>query len=166
MSKAKAELSVTKRMLLEFIKFKSNNGHQFFMGNEKIAHALDLTTNSAKVMVNDLIRQGYLIKDTDNKGRRLLSVSEKEYTPVNYIDMRNIEKHMLKQDAINFQEEAKYYKQELTLANIRIETLSQEKETLNAQLLQIKQYAQSLKGIFTTLGLDENQINELISYTD
>ena len=60
----------------------------------------------------------------------------------------------------------KYYKQELTLANIRIETLSQEKETLNAQLLQIKQYAQSLKNIFITLGLDENQINELISYAD
>ena len=51
MSKSKAELSITKRLLLDFIKYKTNNNHTFFMGNDKIAAALGLTVNSAKVMV-------------------------------------------------------------------------------------------------------------------
>ena len=53
MSKSKAELSITKRLLLDFIKYKTNNNHQFFMGNDKIAMALGLTVNSAKVLVNE-----------------------------------------------------------------------------------------------------------------
>ena len=40
MSKSKAELSITKRLLLDFIKYKTNNNHTFFMGNDKIAAAL------------------------------------------------------------------------------------------------------------------------------
>lgn len=65
MSKSKAELPITKRLLLDFIKYKTNNNHTFFMGNDKIAAALGLTVNSAKVMVNELIREGYLLKSTD-----------------------------------------------------------------------------------------------------
>lgn len=79
MSKSKAELSITKRLLLDFIKYKTNNNHQFFMGNDKIAMALGLTVNSAKVRVNELIREGYLLKSTDNHGRRVLSLSGKSY---------------------------------------------------------------------------------------
>ena len=65
MSKSKAELSITKRLLLDFIKYKTNNNHTFFMGNDKIAAAFGLTVNSAKVMVNELIREGYLLKSTE-----------------------------------------------------------------------------------------------------
>ena len=65
MSKSKAELSITKRLLLDFIKYKTNNNHTFFMGNDKIAAALGLTVTSAKVMVNELIREGYLLKSTE-----------------------------------------------------------------------------------------------------
>lgn len=77
MSKSKAELSITKRLLLDFIKYKTNNNHTFFMGNDKIAAALGLTVNSAKVMVNELIREGYLLKSTDIHGRRVLNLSGK-----------------------------------------------------------------------------------------
>lgn len=42
MSKSKAELSITKRLLLDFIKYKTNNNHTFFMGNDKIAASLGL----------------------------------------------------------------------------------------------------------------------------
>lgn len=73
MSKSKAELSISKRLLLDFIKYKTNNNHTFFMGNDKIAAALGLTVNSAKVMVNELIREGYLLKSTDTHGRRVLN---------------------------------------------------------------------------------------------
>lgn len=72
MSKSKAELSITKRLLLDFIKYKTNNNHTFFMGNDKIAAALGLTVNSAKVMVNELIREGYLLKSTDSPFQLIL----------------------------------------------------------------------------------------------
>ena len=75
MSSSKAQLSITKRVLLDFVKFKTNNNFKFFGGNEYIASVLDLTKNTAKTFVNDLIREGYLYKETDKKGRRLLSLS-------------------------------------------------------------------------------------------
>ena len=82
MSKSKAELSITKRLLLDFIKYKTNNNYQFFMGNDKIAMALGLTVNSAKVLVNELIREGYLLKAKDNHSRRVLSLSGKPYLTI------------------------------------------------------------------------------------
>ena len=66
MSSSKAQLSITKRVLLDFVKFKTNNNFKFFGGNEYIASVLDLTKNTAKTFVNDLIREGYLYKETDN----------------------------------------------------------------------------------------------------
>ena len=92
MSKSKAELSITKRLLLDFIKYKTNNNHIFFMGNDKIAAALGLTVNSAKVMVNELIREGYLLKSTDIHGRRVLNFSGKPYLTISCVDLSNIDK--------------------------------------------------------------------------
>ena len=42
-SSSKAQLSITKRVLLDYIKFKTNNNFKFFAGNEYIADVLDLT---------------------------------------------------------------------------------------------------------------------------
>ena len=66
MSKSKATLSITERVLLDFIKFKTNRNFKFFMSNDKIALALELTPNSAKVMVNKLVRESYLVREQDN----------------------------------------------------------------------------------------------------
>ena len=65
MSKSKSDLSITKRVLLDFIKYKTQNGHQFFASNDYVAKGLDLTENTAKTFVNDLIRDGYLYKEID-----------------------------------------------------------------------------------------------------
>ncbi len=110
MSKSKAELSITKRLLLDFIKYKTNNNHTFFMGNDKIAAALGLTVNSAKVMVNELIREGYLLKSTDTHGRRVLNLSGKSYLTISCVDLSNIDKRILAQEILNYQRDAEYYK--------------------------------------------------------
>lgn len=60
------------------------------MGNDKIAAALGLTVNSAKVMVNELIREGYLLKSTDIHGRRVLNFSGKPYLTISCVDLSNI----------------------------------------------------------------------------
>ena len=97
MSKSKATLSITERLLLDFIKYKTNNNHKFFMGNDKIAMALGLTVNSAKVMINGLIREGYLIKSMDTHGRRMLELSDKPYLTIACVDLSNVDKRIILQ---------------------------------------------------------------------
>lgn len=126
MSKSKAELSITKRLLLDFIKYKTNNNHTFFMGNDKIAAALGLTVNSAKVMVNELIREGYLIKSTDIHGRRVLNLSGKSYLTISCVDLSNIDKRILAQEVLNYQRDAEYYKQQYELEKARADRLVEE----------------------------------------
>lgn len=126
MSKSKAELSITKRLLLDFIKYKTNNNHTFFMGNDKIAAALGLTVNSAKVMVNELIREGYLLKSTDIHGRRVLNLSGKPYLTISCVDLSNIDKRILAQEVLNYQRDAEYYKQQYELEKARADRLAEE----------------------------------------
>lgn len=126
MSKSKAELSITKRLLLDFIKYKTNNNHTFFMGNDKIAAALGLTVNSAKVMVNELIREGYLLKSTDIHGRRVLNLSGKTYLTISCVDLSNIDKRILAQEVLNYQRDAEYYKQQYELERARADRLAEE----------------------------------------
>lgn len=126
MSKSKAELSITKRLLLDFIKYKTNNSHQFFMGNDKIAMALGLTVNSAKVLVNELIREGYLLKSTDNHDRRVLNLSGKPYLTISCVDLSNIDKKIIAQEAVNYQRDAEYYKQQYEFEKARADRLAEE----------------------------------------
>ena len=112
MSKSKSELSITKRVLLDFVKFKTQNGHQFFASNEYIAKGLDLTQSTAKTFVNDLIRDGYLYKEIDKTGKRILSLTGKEYKPL-FEDMRNMDKKILKEDRDNFERDNKYLNEQL-----------------------------------------------------
>ena len=100
MSKSKATLSITERLLLDFVKYKTNNNHKFFMGNDKIAMALGLTVNSVKVMINSLIREGYLIKSMDNHGRRMLELSDKPYLTIACVDLSNVDKRIILQQTI------------------------------------------------------------------
>lgn len=125
MSKSKATLSITERLLLDFIKFKTNHNFKFFMNNEKIALALDLTPNSAKVMVNKLAREGYLIKEHDNHDRRVLSLSGKAYTPL-FVDLRNVEKKLILLELANYQRDTEYYKQQYELEKARADRLAEE----------------------------------------
>lgn len=128
MSKSKAELSITKRLLLDFIKYKTNNNHTFFMGNDKIAAALGLTVNSAKVkvMVNELIREGYLLKYTDIHGRRVLNLSGKSYLTISCVDLSNIDKRILAQEVLNYQRDAEYYKQQYELEKDSADRLAED----------------------------------------
>ena len=123
MSKSKATLSITERLLLDFIKYKTNNNHKFFMGNDKIAMALGLTVNSAKVMINSLIREGYLIKSIDNHGRRILELSDKPYLTIACVDLSNVDKRIILQEALNFQRDAEYYKKQYEFEKSRADRL-------------------------------------------
>ena len=175
MSKSKSDLSITKRVLLDFIKYKTQNGHQFFASNDYVAKGLDLTENTAKTFVNDLIRDGYLYKEIDKQGRRILSLTGKEYRPL-FEDMRNFDKKVLKEDRDNFERENKYLNEQLSMENAHCEQLSNQNTELvlsNAELTQrvqkleeelagLKKRVSSLENIFYQNGMSLNQLEELI----
>lgn len=175
MSKSKSDLSITKRVLLDYIKYKTQNGHQFFANNDYVAKGLDLTENTAKTFINNLIRDGYLYKEVDKLGRRILSLTGKEYRPL-FEDMRNIDKKVLKEDRDNFERENKYLNEQLSYETAHCEQLSNQKTELvlsNAELTQrvqkleeelssLKKRVSSLENIFYQNGMSRNQLEELI----
>jgi DNA-binding MarR family transcriptional regulator len=65
MSERQRKLTITERFILTFIGYKTKGDFKFFMNNEKLAKAICCTTSSTKVMVNKLVREGYLIKNCD-----------------------------------------------------------------------------------------------------
>ena len=128
MSRSKAELSITERYILTYIGYKTNNGFKFFMNNETLAQIICCTIPSTKVLVNKLVREGYLIKTCDDRGRRQLSLSERKFMPLDGVNMSNIDKTYLLQELSNYQRDADYYKNELKEAQIRIKMLENERD--------------------------------------
>ena len=129
MSKSKSELSITKRYMLEYICFKTRNNYAFFANNEFIAEAIGLTVNTAKTFINDLIRDGYLYKEIDKKGRRVLSLTGKEYKRL-CLDMTNVDKKVLKSERDTAVNENQYLQEQLTFSEGRVNSLVSEKTDL------------------------------------
>ena len=159
MSRSKAELSITERLLLTYIGYKTNKNFKFFMTNETLAKVICCKTSTTKVMVNKLVREGYLIKSCDDKGRRQLSLSGREFTPLDGVNMSNIEKNMLKHDAQDQEQWANYYKNELNEAQIRIKSLENERDDYKNAL-------ETLMSVLATKGIDIENIEEMLkNYT-
>ena len=134
MSRSKAELSITERYILTYIGYKTNNGFKFFMNNETLAQIICCTIPSTKVLVNKLVREGYLIKTYDDKGRRQLSLSERKFMPLDGVNMSNVDKTYLLQELSNYQRDSDYYKTELKEAQTRIKSLENERNNLQNTL--------------------------------
>ena len=175
MPKKQSDLSITKRVLLSYIQFRTRNQFKVYESNDYIAKALDIMASSAKVFVNELVRDGYLDKEIDKQGRRILSLTGKEYRPL-FEDMRNIDKKVLKEDRDNFERENKYLNEQLSMETSHVEQLSNQNTELvlsNAELTQrvqkleeelagLKKRVSSLENIFYQNGMSPNQLEELI----
>ena len=132
-----AHLSMVERYLLTFIKYKTNNHHTFFMNNESIAQQIGCKTSSTKVLINKLIREGYILKMEGKNGRRELALSGKYYVPLDGVDMSNQEKSLLKQDIKNFERMEKQYKQDLSTLKQQIADITLERDDLDKALQKI-----------------------------
>lgn len=176
MSKSKSELSITKRVLLDFVKYRTQTGWQFYASNEHIAQALDLTVSTAKTFVNDLIRDGYLYKEIDKTGKRILSLTGKEYKPL-FEDLRNIDKKILKEDKDNFERDNKYLREQLRYETALKERYSSENsdlfllnqeltyrvQGLEAEVATLKQRVSALENIFYSNGVTKEKLEEMLA---
>ena len=147
MSERQGKLTITERLILTYIGYKTNRNFKFFMNNETLAKAICCKTSSTKVMVNKLVREGYLIKTYDDKGRRQLSLAGRYFTPLDGVNMSNIEKNMLKHDASDQEQWANYYKKELDDAQNRIKLLENERDNYKNAL-------ETLMSILATKGIN------------
>ena len=164
MSKRKSELSMTKRVLLDYIKFRTHNNFKFYEGNEYIAQALELTPGSAKVFVNDLIRDGYLYKEIDKQGRRVLSYTGKEYMPL-FEDMRNVDKKVLKQEKEDLKRDNDYLNQELETHKTYADRLRTERTELvlsNTELtIKVRELEERIQKLEEQVSKQSSRINDL-----
>ena len=135
------KLSITQRYLLTYIKFRTNNNHQFYAQNKAISEVIGCTVDSTKVIINKLIREGYITKITDDKGRRVLSLSGKEFPPLDGVNMGNISKSLLKQDIAEQEQWANYYQKE----NKELKASLEEMQTNFKETQTIKMFAQEEK---------------------
>ena len=151
MSRSKAELSITERYILTYIGYKTNNGFKFFMNNETLAQIICCTIPSTKVLVNKLVREGYLIKTCDDRGRRQLSLSERKFMPLDGVNMSNVDKTYLLQELANYQRDSDYYKNELKEAQIRIKMLENERDSYKNAL-------ETLMSVLSSKGIDLDEV--------
>ena len=179
MPKKQSDLSITKRVLLSYIQFRTRNQFKFYESNDYIAKALDIMASSAKVFVNELVRDGYLYRELDKQGRRILSLTGKEYRPL-FEDMRNIDKKVLKEDRDNFERENKYLNEQLSMENAHVEQLSNQNTDLvlsNAELTQrvqkleeelagLKKRVSNLENIFYQNGVTPEQLERMVEQSE
>ena len=135
------ELSPSERMILDYIKFKTNNKVVFFASNQHIATYIGIKPSSTKVLINGLIRKGYLIRGTDGKHVRTLSLSGKEYLPMAGCNMADLDKGGLKKERDTYKDEyerlTKWVDElqaENNLLKQKCATLEQNLNNLNTQL--------------------------------
>lgn len=157
MSRSKSALSITQRLLIDYVKFKTNHNFKFFAKNDKIAQALDLTEASAKVMINTLVKEGYLVKQLDEHGRRYLSYSGKEYKPL-FENMADVDKKILKQDMEYHENWHNEYKKQLDAAR-------NDNDYLHDQIIKVGQRVYDLEHIFYANGCTPEQLEEIIKQT-
>ena len=126
------KLSPSERMILDFIKFRTNHSGHFYAGNQSIATYIGIKTSSAKVLINGLIRKGYLIRETDGKHKRELSLSGKEYLPMAGCNMADLDKNGIKK-------ERDLYKSENDHLNKWVDELQAENSQLKREYTALEQ---------------------------
>ena len=97
MSHLKLEISVSERLILDYITFRTRSGYPFFEKNSTIAPNVGLTEGTTKELINRLVRKGYLFKCKDERNRRQLLLTELKH-PQTYTNFQDISKACLKEE--------------------------------------------------------------------
>lgn len=166
MSKSKAELSVTERLILQLVIYRTKNPKHptFFGDNKNIAKCVDVQPDTARKAIAKLLKLEYLQRGFDKQGRRHLVYTGKEFAPI-VENMNNIDKKILRDDKEYYEMSFNDAKHELDLARIRIETLERENSLLKDKLFYGDLRVSQLENIFFAQGVTKEQIDWMIKQT-
>ena len=112
MSHSKLEISVSERLILDYIGFRTKSGFPFFEKNSTIAPNVGLTEGTTKELINRLVRKGYLFRCKDERNRRQLLLTELKH-PQTYTNFQNVSKACLKEELDYKNKELKQTEQQL-----------------------------------------------------
>ena len=163
MSRSKAELSVTERLIIQLVIYRTKNPKHptFFGDNKNIAKCIDVQPDTVRKAIAKLVKLEYLQLGYDKQGRRHMVYTGKEFAPI-IENMNNIDKKSLRDDKEYYEREAQYSAHELELAKIRIETLERETTELSSKLLAAETRVMQLESLFFSQGCTKEQIDMMI----
>ena len=163
MSRSQSELSLKQREILQLVIYRTKNPKSptFFGNNEYIGKCVNVKPDTIRKALKELKDLGYIAEAKDEKGRRHLAYTGKEFAPI-IEDMRNMDKRMLKQERDNCLRDLNYCKHELEMAQIRIETLEKDNSALNDKLFYAELRVQQLENLFLSQGVTKERIDMMI----
>ena len=163
MSRSQSELSLKQREILQLVIYRTKNPQSptFFGNNEYIAKCIDIKPDTVRKALKELKDLGYIAEAKDDKGRRHLTYTGKEFAPI-IADMRDFDKNMLKQERDNYLRDLNYCKHELELAQIRVDTLDKENSELRTKLLNTEPRLMQLENLFLSQGVTKERIDAMI----
>ena len=163
MSRSQSELSLKQREILQLVIYRTKNPKHptFFGDNKNIAKCVDIKPDTVRKALKELKDLGYIAEAKDDKGRRHLTYTGKEFAPI-IADMRNFDKNMLKQERDNYLRDLNYCRHELELAQIRIDTLERDNSALNDKLFYAELRVQQLENLFLSQGVTKERIDMMI----
>lgn len=144
MSKSKSELSVSERLLLDYIRFRTKSGFPFFEKNSTIAPNVGLTESTTKELINRLVRKGYLFKCKDEKNRRQLMLTELKHTQV-YQNFQDIGNKELKEEVKRLKQELKIAKKQLQEKDYAIDVWQRRHNAEHQKVLELQGEVEMLK---------------------
>ncbi|MBQ8464578.1 MAG: hypothetical protein IJ529_05205 [Alphaproteobacteria bacterium] len=162
MSRSKAELSVTERLIIQLVIYRTKNPKHptFFGDNKNIAKCIDVQPDTARKAIAKLVKLEYLQLGYDKQGRRHLLYSGKPFTPI-IANMNNIDKKLLRNNKEYYEMSFKDAQHELESAKIRIETLERKTSELHSKLLGSDLKASKLGLFLQNLGYSKEQIDKI-----
>ena len=163
MSRSKAELSVTERLIIQLVIYRTKNPKHptFFGDNKNIAKCIDVQPDTVRKAIAKLVKLEYLQLGYDKQGRRHMVYTGKEFAPI-VENMNNIDKKSLRDDKEYYEREAQYSAHELEMAQIRIDTLDKENSELRTKLLHTETRLMQLENLFLSQGVTKERIDAMI----
>ena len=131
------KLSPSERMILDYIKYRTNNKRKFFGSNKHIADYIGIKTTSVKVLLSGLIKAGYVERVDDGTHQRLLKLTGKEYLSMTGCNMSDLDKGGLKRERDEYRKE--------------YEHMAKWNDELQAEYNQLKQKYDALERNFNEL---------------
>lgn len=162
MSHSKLEISVSERLILDYIGFRTKSGFPFFEKNSTIAPNVGLTEGTTKELINRLVRKGYLFKCKDEHNRRQLLLTELKH-PQTYTNFQDISKASLKEELDYKNKELKQTEQQLNdkdyAINVWRERCNNAEKKVERLEQQVAELQRQLKTLQTT---QSSQINNTL----
>lgn len=150
MSHSKSELSVSERLILDYITFRTRSGFPFFEKNNTIAPNVGLTESTTKELINRLVRKGYLFRCKDERNRRQLLLTEMTHTQT-YTNFAELTKANLQEELDHQRQYNKNMERDVKMAQDSVDIWRNRYHNAQNRITELEQQIAELQSKLNTL---------------